>query len=451
MATATRTSSSIILRLNQPNRIDGDPISRVIGYLNTANFISLFETVDLAANPRLPRLNPQVQDMWNAIEMQPEYFHYKNNGILIAASSCEPLERGRFRLDFEPKASELHPRGILNGGHTTFACVTALIKRAADLNEQRAPRIKLWEELKEQWPEWRAIVTEALESTEDFLVPVEILLPADGRIEEYDAMIHEIADARNNNSQLTEETKANHAGYYRELKHSVPPEIEREVEWKTNDGGRVKAKDLVVLACIPLSVVSKEVADVSIDLKQCYNSTAKCSSYFRSIYEATTRPEDAVYVLRDDPHGKLVASAVAMTGQVVELYEWLKVNFPNAYNKAGGNFGLITGVKVDDDLKYSTMFRQTPMRYSYSDGFIMPILTAMTLLIETRGDKVVWTEDPMKFLQRNLARLMKTYKGIIKTQNFDGRLIGRDSSSYEMAYETFLMLHEIENPSDQDS
>jgi hypothetical protein len=57
----------------------------------------------------------------------------------------------------------------------------------------------------------------------------------------------------------------------------------------------------------------------------------------------------------------------------------------------------------------------------------------------------------MKFLQRNLARLMKTYKGIIKTQNFDGRLIGRDSSSYEMAYETFLMLHEIENPSDQDS
>jgi hypothetical protein len=92
MANATRSTSSIILRLVQPNQILGDPNCRAFGYLNTANFVSLFETVDLAANPRLPRVNPQVQDMWKAIDQQPEYFQYKNNGILPLVGLAGLLE-----------------------------------------------------------------------------------------------------------------------------------------------------------------------------------------------------------------------------------------------------------------------------------------------------------------------------------------------------------------------
>jgi hypothetical protein len=93
----------------------------------------------------------------------------------------------------------------------------------------------------------------------DFLVPVEILVPADVEddfvLNAFTGSLLEIGAARNNNVQLTLETKANKKGFYDELRKALPSQIAERVEWKANDCGVVKVRDLVALSWIPLSVV----------------------------------------------------------------------------------------------------------------------------------------------------------------------------------------------------
>jgi hypothetical protein len=105
-------SLETILRLRDPHQIESAPIRRVTGYAPALSLVTLFEATDISANPRLPRLNKQVRDMWGVLDNSPETFHFMNNGILLAASSCEALDRGRFRVGFDPGNSATQPREI---------------------------------------------------------------------------------------------------------------------------------------------------------------------------------------------------------------------------------------------------------------------------------------------------------------------------------------------------
>lgn len=81
----------------------------------------------------------------------------------------------------------------------------------------------------------------------DFLVPLEILVPADVEyknvVSEFQVSLLEICAARNNNVELRLETKANQKGYYEELRKYLPKSISARVEWKTNDGGDIPVRD----------------------------------------------------------------------------------------------------------------------------------------------------------------------------------------------------------------
>lgn len=440
------SNQGLIIRLRDPNEISESPICRTTGYLSAANLLSLFEATDLTANPRLPRVNEQVKDMWKAIEEgRGQFFHYKNNGILLATTACESLERDRFRLRFETTNSVESPRGVLNGGHTMLACISSLIRQVASRKETKLPKFGLWKDFRETiWPDWRAEVLEQIEELQQFLVPIEILHPYQGQDEQFDNLIHEIAEARNNNCELTDETASNHSGFYEDLKAAMPDDkIRSAIEWRTNDGGRIKARDVVALACVPLSLIAEEIVDHKFDLKHCYNSAAKCTSFFSEIYQKVSVPVNAVYQLNDDEHGRLMASAIALTRELVELYDWLMIEFPLAYNRAGGKFGNITGMRQGDD--YVTRYRELSCEYSYSDGFFMPILAATRILIAREENRLYWSQNPKDFLERNLDRIMRTFKGVVKANSFDGRLLGRDQSVYEMAFETLSMIHEMEN------
>ena len=50
-----------------------------------------------------------------------------------------------------------------------------------------------------------------------------------------------------NNVQLTDETKANKQGLYDELKGFLPADLADRVEWKANEGGEIKVREIVAL------------------------------------------------------------------------------------------------------------------------------------------------------------------------------------------------------------
>ncbi|MDW8444969.1 MAG: hypothetical protein RML45_12405 [Acetobacteraceae bacterium] len=89
-------------------------------------------------------------------------------------------------------------------------------------------------------------------------MPIEILVPADLKddaiVSDFRSQLLEICAARNNNAELTLETKANQKGFYEAIKAALPDKVARRIEWKSNiAGGDIKVRDIIALSWIPLS------------------------------------------------------------------------------------------------------------------------------------------------------------------------------------------------------
>lgn len=105
----------------------------------------------------------------------------------------------------------------------------------------------------------------------------------------------EICAARNNNVQLQTSAKANQRGYFDELKNLLQkynPSVCRQVEWKTNDGGKIKVQDIIALAWIPLSFMTnvKDVNGRSIEPvspNKIYGAKGSCMAQFEKLMSST--------------------------------------------------------------------------------------------------------------------------------------------------------------------
>lgn len=62
---------------------------------------------------------------------------FKSKGILLASSSYESLDRGRYRLSF---ASHDEVEGILDGGHNTLAIGSYILSEAEHALGNRPPK-----------------------------------------------------------------------------------------------------------------------------------------------------------------------------------------------------------------------------------------------------------------------------------------------------------------------
>ena len=280
----------------------------------------------------------------------------------------------------------------------------------------------------------------------DFLIPIEIIFPRDttdtDTLNFWGESHRDITHARNNNAQLTDSTKDHHQGFYEYLKSTLPKEISKRVEWKTNDGGVIKAADIVSLALIPLSVLPKNVTGVDINLSKIYNSKQYCVEIFREILEKDGNGQRVgqTYSLTNP----LIKSALDLLPNIIEAYDSIYKTFPDAYNKADGSFGRISGVRIYDpkraaDQKYSkkpfsTKFTLAECSYSYADGFIIPIVVGLKELIQINEAeaKLTWKHEPMEFIEKNFPKILGMYSAIIRATNWDPQKIGKDKGSYEI-------------------
>jgi hypothetical protein len=201
----------------------------------------------LDANPRSAKAGAVTQAIIESIETDPIIFPFKTKGILLGSSSFSTLQRNRYELRF----MDPHLEGVLDGGHNMLAIGTYILSRIID-DPRVIKRIKLWDDFKEAWTAKRPAI-DAIKDDLTFRVPVEVLVPVDADDEEtvdaFKSSLLEICAARNNNAELTLETKANQRGYYDEIKKVLPAEIASRIEWKSNmAGGDVKVRDIIALS-----------------------------------------------------------------------------------------------------------------------------------------------------------------------------------------------------------
>ncbi len=431
-------------------------VKRIVGFVQAKSLLSLFDAVDLDANPRSAKWGQVTQAIVDSVKRDPDIFPFKTKGVLVGSSDYETLQRQRYELRFDDPTTE----GILDGGHNMLAIGGHILSIA--LNDEKVIRkIRNWETFKEVWQANREAV-EAIREELTFLVPVEVLVPADleddSVVADFRSELLEICAARNNNAELTLETKANQKGFYDAIKEALPDAVRKRIEWKSNmAGGDVKVRDIIALAWIPLSLLPdlpvKAPAPQNI-----YRNKGECAKLFDDLMSHDSVSMRAVDGPLHQLQNDAVRSAIRVLGDLPTLYDQIYADFPGAYNNAGGHFGRIGIVRMYDPTRKSdknrkymrsqpqTHFTEQDVEYSYPDGLIMPLVWGLRALMEVKDGEVRWRTNPASFLSRNLKSIAQNYKLVLEMSRFDPQKLGKNEASYGFAagqFETALLKQSI--------
>lgn len=438
--------NELIIRFETVDRQTEGPVTRLVGFVRARNLLPLLDAADLDANPRTAKVGQITNDIRESIETTPELFPFKTKGILVASANCRELERRRYHMTYENPAVE----GILDGGHNTLA-IGLHILATAGVEAKELKKVKTWPDFKVAWvanhdkiKALKASSASGAGGPLDFLVPVEVLIPSDPdddiQLEAFTSSLFEICAARNNNRQLADEAKANKKGLYDHLRTTVPAEIAKRVEWKSNDGGDVKIRDIVALAWIPLTLAPLPVGVTKPRVVDIYSGKGKCSSSFDVLMEhpdVSTQTGDGTFEL----HNAVIGAALAVAGTMPRLYDLIYREFPSAYNDGGGRFGRLSSVKMASDMKTKPVsaFTKSPVQYSYPDGFIMPLVYGLSALMHANAEGIVeWRiPNPAKFVSETLPSVVRRYRAIIEAFAGDPQKIGKNEGAYTIAKDAF--------------
>lgn len=421
-------------------------ISRVAGFIDAKNFFELQQSLGIDSNPRQPKKSSVTDDIAETLEKKPNYFHLMSKGLLISATSCKELERHRFKLSFSN--NDYGPAGILDGGHNTFAIGRYMLDYVMD-NKSDVKKIRDWPTYRNAWEQQASVLKEYLDDFQ-FLVPIEVLYPThqdeDDSLREWGEAILDITSARNNNLQLTDSTKDNFQGLYDFLKETLPDELSKKIEWKTNDGGEIKVADVVAISLIALSTLPESVTKTkNFNPVQIYRSKQACVEEFRRILVDGGNGIEAGSNFTLQNEG--VKSALSLTGKLLQGYDEIFCQLPEAYNANEGKFGRIQDVRIWDPTKAETgekKYSRKPFlskffgkeaQYQYAEGYFVPLVVALRQLISYDDNLgiVNWNTDPIKFIEAHINSIVSEYATVIKMSKYEPQKIGKDRGSYQIA------------------
>ncbi|RLQ88208.1 hypothetical protein [Notoacmeibacter ruber] len=436
-------SKNIILKIEQCSEQECGPVRKIIGLIGPKSFCQLIDAADLSANPRSAKKGAVTSDIETSLAEKPELFPAMTKGILIAASNYKELERQRYRLTFEDTEVE----GLLDGGHNALATGRHVLTQA-DIDEKTLRRAKDWDSFSTIWAEKREEISD-IEELLEFEMPVEIQVPAKMSdpyvVSEFKSSLLEIGSARNNNAQLTEETKGNKQGLYDDLKSFLPAHISQNVEWKSNDGGRIKVRELLALSWIPLGLLELPNG-IHVLPNQIYRNKAVCVDAYNRLLKHPDVSSNVEGGYDFELTDGRVEAALRIAADLPDIYDSLYAKFPDAYNKSGGAFGKINAVRMyveekttSNDKKYlknppRTPFRQDEVKYTCPDGFLIPFLYGMRSLMAFGPDGLLkWAVDPDDFISEKLVDALKSYRLAIELGNWDPQQVGKKLSAYDFS------------------
>lgn len=323
--------------------------------------------------------------------------------------------------------------------------------------------IQIWENFKQTWNDSRADIESYIEklrekkereelakdgiSQLDFLVPLELLLPTDQDnelcVEGFRKSLLEICDARNNNAQLTQGTKANQEGLFdtmRALFEEKDPEFAEQISWKTNDGNRIDSRSLVALSWITLSLTHWVNSDEKLleapSAVSIYSGKEKCLERYLDLmrHDEITK---ACGSSRRELYDPCVLSALKTAVDLPWLYDAIYRMFPSRYNKIG-SYGRISAVKglMNKRNEYVTPFLNQPADQPVPDGFIYPLIYGLRAIMQVNSEngRVEWATNPYTFIESSaFANAVVQYCGVIQQSDYDPQKVGKGAFSYTSA------------------
>lgn len=448
MALPYQKQHDATLRFDECGRQNLHSAKRIYGLVKLKQIASLIEVLDLESNPRDSKVSSITNDIVETLENTPELYPLKSKGILLAATQYSEKDRDRFELDFVERSIE----GVLDGGHNLLAIGHFLMQQVLDepkdLRDLRSAKI---------WTDFKSLFKKHIDLVHDFLsgddpvlqimVPVELLLPlSSSELDKnnFERILIDIQEARNNNAQLKLETKADKAGLFDDLKSYVDDSIRQRIEWRSNEPGDVKVADLIALAWIPLTALEMTPLDEN---SKPINSPSPVQTYSQKS-ACVTRYNDFMSSpgVTTSPRGKAeltnvqVLSALKIAGEdMPKLYDLIAKKFPEAYNANNGRFGGITAVeKLNNGAKAKlTKFTNETLLYKSPEGFLAPLVYSLkALLVKGDDGKLSWRVDPYKFVNNFINDMVKPYSEVMKEAEFDPQKVGKSSAAFNSCLST---------------
>ena len=462
--------NSIIIRFEQVNKQTVGEITKIVGLVKAKFLVPIIDNLNLEANPRSAATGNVTEAIQETIRTSSTLMPFKTKGILLASSNYEELERDRIKIT--PQNEEIE--GILDGGHNTLAVGLYILERALTNKGQTLPKgKKTWNDFKKLWMDYRELVNVYLDTVRNnesfsiseqlnFYIPVELLVPRDMSDEicmaAFRNELFDICEARNNNVELQTSAKANQKGYFDDFKALMikrNSSIASRVEWKTNDGGEIKAQDLVALAWIPLNLVEniKDADGKSIEpiaANKLYSGKGSCLKHYEKFMSSPDVTMNQSEDYRAEIKNSEVISALEIAVQLPELYDSIYEKFPEYYNSTGGSYGRIIAVKKLNDKRknFKAPFTGRKISTMSPDGFIIPLVYGLQALLDRTVNadgtvRIHWKNDldPMTFLNDNLEKIVSRYKGILPLCDYDPQKVGKASASYTQAIDAFKMAY----------
>lgn len=455
---------SIIIKFEGSAEQTVGGITKIVGLVQARFFVSIIDALNLEANPRSSKTGSVTDAIQETITNMPVLFPFMSKGVLLASSNYEKLDRGRIKL--EPNNPKIE--GILDGGHNTLAIGLYILGQAMEYHgETLSSSTKNWDTFKNLWKENRNMVESYLRDTQsgetvntlDFLVPVELLVPRDMNdtacVFSFTNNLLEVCEARNNNAELQLTAKANQKGYFdvlQELMETHNPVIANRIEWKTNEGGQIKAQDVIALSWLALNLITP-VRDENNDERyldpiapnKLYSGKGACLKQFEKVMSSP----DVTGAAEDGYHAELlndeVRSAFRIAVDLPDLYDYIYENFPKCYNANGGRFLAITACKsLNEKRKIKvTPFKGKKIDMISPDGFIMPLFYGLQALLDKRivngKSEIYWTQPPMTFLNDNFSKIVADYMGNLNLCDYDPQKVGKAPKVYDDAIKTYKM------------
>ena len=434
-----------IIKFDNAEELTAGPIRRVSGLVRARNLFQVLDAIDLDFASHLAKSSWLIGDILDSLDADPEMFPVKNRGVVLGCSNFAALQRSRYQLSFQ----ESRISSVLDGAHTMLALGTFILIKALNDPEVRS-RIRLWSDFRRLWSEHR----EQLELLRlygegpdagvlDLRLPVEIMAP---RVHDDETSVNAFMDClpavfAARASGVRPAPVPSVAGSYPHdvLREVLPAGIAARIEWDAANGKDVLLRDVVALAWIPLSVLDLPEGSKPSPQTVC-GDRAECVRLFGELAHSA--------VVSDMPAGggsmtletRAFRSALALAGQMPELYEKIYEMFPAAYREAGGRLGGFEAVASPGSLaiKPTSRFTGRPIDFNYPDGLILPLVHGLSELVR-RDEKglVCWSENPDEFLDRHIVAIVRKYRFLIEALERDPRRICRSEGVHELVRDAY--------------
>lgn len=422
---------------------------RIYGLVKVRQLVELIGVVDLDSNPRNSRAGSITADIVESLERFPETFPLMSKGILLSTTNFRRAERDRYQLKFDDKNIE----GVLDGGHNLLAVGLYVLGEAlseAAISEKIGTRV-VFSDFKRLFKQYFAEIDAYLRDPKnsrvvDGFVPLELILPLsndDADLVAFRDHLPLIQQARNNNAQLKNQTLADHAGIFEELKSAIEPKLRDLIEWKTNDGGVVDVRDLVALTWIVLPELDFDVRDKGEKrisppaVQQLYSSKATVLNRYIEFMESPdvgTIPRGDKYELKNEK----VRDALKLAATLPNLFEAVSEMVEQIFNNSSprSKFADLTVVVASNKRKDPVhKFSRTPAPLIVPDGFVWPVVAGFRSLIERDNDgNLSWGKDPVLFLRDHWEELSDSYFTILDGGQYDPQKVGKSKMSYDLFY-----------------